>query len=68
MAGESADVEHINSPTARVPIHGLENQQIGKQGCASGGTTRGGENKAVRPCAKNDRFWPYARGIRSIPR
>ena len=26
MAGESADVEHVNSPTAGVSIHGLENQ------------------------------------------
>lgn len=68
MAGESADVEHINSPTAGVPIHGLENQQIGKQRCASGGTDRGGENKAARPCVKNGRFWPHARGILRIPR
>lgn len=68
MAGESADVEHVNSPTAGVPIHGLENQQIGKQRCASGGTDRGGENKAAPLCAKNGQFWPYARGMRSIPR
>lgn len=29
MTGESADVEHVNSPIAGVSIHGLENQEIG---------------------------------------
>ena len=51
MTGESTDVEHVNLPTAGVSIHGLENQQIGKHRCASGGTDRGGENKGAR-------LWP----------